>query len=114
MSRYGDDRFSDRPRSNGRRRDRDDDDDRDERPRPSGDSGVTSAIVILGIIGAVVLGIVLVCGGLGLFAMITADRARQDMQKMMDEEMKRQHDLLDKQKNAPPPIAPAPPPPNKN
>ncbi|HZZ78655.1 MAG TPA: hypothetical protein VFE62_09060 [Gemmataceae bacterium] len=105
-----DGRFSDRSRS--RRRRDDDDDDRGERSG-AGDSGAKSALGIIGIIGAVILGIVLVCGGVGAFAVYmvvrAADKARQDVQKQLqqviDEDMRRQREM----KGLPPLPAPQQP-----
>lgn len=89
------------------RRYNDDDDDRDRRLERSaaGDSGVGSAMKIVGIIGAIVLAIVLVCGGVsafGIYMLVTAaDRARVDLQKQLDkameDEQKRQRDFQEQQ-----------------
>ncbi len=89
----------------GRRIDDDDDDDwgRLER-RTADDSG--SALKIVGIVGAVILAIVLVCGGVavvGIYMVVTAaDRARQDLQKQLDkvieEEQRKQRELQEQQR----------------
>lgn len=72
-----DDDFDDRPRS--RRSDEEDDEDDDERPRrrrsSSKKSGGTSAVTILLILGGVFLGIVLICGGVGVYFYTTVARA---------------------------------------
>ena len=79
------------------------DDERDE-PRQSagGDSGGATAVKILAIVGAVLLVVVLVCGGLGAFAIYmmvnAADRALQDMQRLMEEEMKKQREIQEQQR----------------
>jgi hypothetical protein len=76
----------------GRRYDDEDDDDRDR--APAGDSGGMTAVKILAVIGFVVLGVTLVCGGVGAFgiwmAVTAADRARQDVMKRADQIMQEQ------------------------
>src|SRR5437879_280047 len=59
----------------GRRYDHDDDDDRRSRRPAAGESGGMTAVKILAIIGTVILGVTIVCGGLGAFGiylMVTA------------------------------------------
>jgi hypothetical protein len=62
--------------------DEDEYDDEDERPRrrSSAESGGNTAVKILAIIGAVVLGIVLVCGGLAFYAFRSAQQGLDQMQ----------------------------------
>ena len=82
-----------------RRRPDDDDDDYEDRPprkRPSSDGGGT-AVKVLAVIGAVLLGVALVCGGIIAYLVYVANQARQEMMQQLNQQMDKMREEQAKQ-----------------